>query len=45
LEMDRQPSGALSYLLLELADTAEIFEDFPDVKPLAKGNKTTPRSK
>jgi hypothetical protein len=36
LEMCKQPSGALSKLLLKPADIPEFIEDLPDVLPLAK---------
>jgi hypothetical protein len=35
--MGKQPSGALSNLLLKPADIPEFIEDLPDVLPLAKG--------
>jgi hypothetical protein len=37
LKMVKQPSGALSKLLLKPADIPEFIEDLPDVQPLAKG--------
>jgi hypothetical protein len=36
LKMGKQPSGALSKLLLKPADISEFIEDFLDVLPLAK---------
>jgi hypothetical protein len=37
LEMGKQPSGALSKLLLKPADIPEFIEDLPNMPPLAKG--------
>jgi hypothetical protein len=43
LEMNKQPSGALSKVLLKPADIPELIEDLPDVIPLANGKKATRR--
>jgi hypothetical protein len=43
LDMNKQPSGALSNLLLKPADTPEFTEDLPNVQPLDKGKKIKQR--
>jgi hypothetical protein len=41
--MGKQPSGALSKLLLNPADILELIDDLPDVIALAKGQAATRR--
>jgi hypothetical protein len=43
LKMEKQPSGALSNLLLKPADISELIEDLPDVIPRAKDKTATRR--
>jgi hypothetical protein len=43
LEMGKQPSGALSKLLLKSADILELFEHLPDVVPVAKSKNARRR--
>jgi hypothetical protein len=45
LGMGKHPSGALSKLLLKLANIPDLIEDLSDIIPLAKGEKATRRKK
>jgi hypothetical protein len=43
MEMGKQPSGALSKIILKPADIPEFVKNLPDVLPLAKGNNIRKR--